>query len=739
MSNSSSIAQDQIDYGTNVEMEHALVISQHLKDGTTTEDVARMIAINHLEKDPDYYRKLSRLQNEGATGGEVIGKRHSECDDVSCGEQYNVGGSTQVVELEGGEGVLKVSAMDDEEEYTVKGTPRQIASCLNEMHGGRNFRSDGTPCEIEPTDKMHDGGVTTNPSAGIAMITHGMLLVCHPTNAQEFHSYTIPKGQYEDGETSKDTALRELKEEVGIDLPPRYLENAQIHTITTKTGRQVDYYIVHIDDLSKIDLLDYEIPRSHLQLEEVDWAGFVPFEEARNLMMPSHASVLENSMASYHSGGEINLSEIPTESLMVKDGAGDLKIYLTGARKELVYHSDCPINAKELVKRFEQENQPYEFTVNGEPYTLHEVKNMADGGEVRINLEYVDPEGIDWAKDRLIEDKIEAILKDQGIKCRRGGCNSGSGIDLQSGERDIGFVVPAKHSDKAVKAIKKELESLMIKRKDIKVSSNKYGHGGMTQKACDNYKFNTGGQVPMVGDEYMFMGEEVRVLKTRGKEIQVAVLDENGNPVKKKSFDINEFTRNATKFPKATSSTYSGFSAETIIEQLGGNRFIVMTGAKNFVKNDKEKWLSFRIGRNKSKANHIRISLLPNDTYRVEFGRIHGANFRVLDTYDDVYGEDLQKIFTSYTGMYTQLADGGKVNKFCPEGTEIQTLIFSKDWFSKPEAKDWAKRNKFKYGKVDEKEDTFRLRQQDPEDFEDDKFRTIELRDGLKAVIGCPL
>lgn len=80
-----------------------------------------------------------------------------------------------------------------------------------------------------------------------------------------------------------------------------------------------------------------------------------------------------------------------------------------------------------------------------------------------------------------------------------------------------------------------------------------------------------------------------------------------------------------------------------------------------------------------------------------------------------------------------------KNNIKCPVGTQIQTLIFSKDNFTEKSAKNWAEKNSFKYGKVDTKENTLRLRQHNPFEYKRDSFRTIELTDGVKAVIGCPI
>jgi len=67
----------------------------------------------------------------------------------------------------------------------------------------------------------------------------------------------------------------------------------------------------------------------------------------------------------------------------------------------------------------------------------------------------------------------------------------------------------------------------------------------------------------------------------------------------------------------------------------------------------------------------------------------------------------------------------------------VQTLIFSKDKFPTAEsAKAWAKAHDFKSDKVDETEESWRLRQRDPGDFQEGSFRTITLTEGVKAVIG---
>jgi hypothetical protein len=81
--------------------------------------------------------------------------------------------------------------------------------------------------------------------------------------------------------------------------------------------------------------------------------------------------------------------------------------------------------------------------------------------------------------------------------------------------------------------------------------------------------------------------------------------------------------------------------------------------------------------------------------------------------------------------------NGGEIF-VCPVGTQIQTLIFDKSMFNLRQAKAWAKKNNFENDFVDGKLNTLRIRQKDPAMFTEDGFRTIQLRQGVQAVIGCP-
>jgi len=109
--------------------------------------------------------------------------------------------------------------------------------------------------------------------------------------------------------------------------------------------------------------------------------------------------------------------------------------------------------------------------------------------------------------------------------------------------------------------------------------------------------------------------------------------------IRKKKKDVNEMTKSQ--------------AAETL-KQLGGNKFIVMTGAKRFLFSDKG--LGFKIGRNAKAVNYVHISLNGKDLYDMKFQK----GTRVLKKVNDVYGDQLQKMFTKYTGMYTSLGTMGR-------------------------------------------------------------------------------
>ena len=109
--------------------------------------------------------------------------------------------------------------------------------------------------------------------------------------------------------------------------------------------------------------------------------------------------------------------------------------------------------------------------------------------------------------------------------------------------------------------------------------------------------------------------------------------------------------------------------ARTIYEQIGGNRFVVMTGAKDIVL--LPDGLRFKIGRNKSKTNLVEIKLNGMDLYDMVFIYHRNGYLKVdhekltakwiddktelVKRYEDIYFDQLEELFTRVTGLYTRL------------------------------------------------------------------------------------
>jgi hypothetical protein len=77
-------------------------------------------------------------------GGIIEGRLHSECGDDGCGRKFQVGENGHIIEAERDEAVIVADAFMDNEEYTIEGTPSEIASALNVMGGGKNFDKGAT-------------------------------------------------------------------------------------------------------------------------------------------------------------------------------------------------------------------------------------------------------------------------------------------------------------------------------------------------------------------------------------------------------------------------------------------------------------------------------------------------------------------------------------------------------------------------------------------------------------------
>jgi ADP-ribose pyrophosphatase YjhB (NUDIX family) len=140
----------------------------------------------------------------------------------------------------------------------------------------------------------------TKVSAGVVIILCGKeLLFCHPTGHKWVDTLSFPKGGLEDGEKEIDAALRELKEETSISITKDRITNPDnpiIVDYTNKRGfryKKVYLYTVNINSPEEIGLNGKEVPTEQLQLEEIDWCGFLSAEESKQKIFHRYSHLLD--------------------------------------------------------------------------------------------------------------------------------------------------------------------------------------------------------------------------------------------------------------------------------------------------------------------------------------------------------------------------------------------------------------------------------------------------------------
>jgi len=96
--------------------------------------------------------------------------------------------------------------------------------------------------------------------------------------------------------------------------------------------------------------------------------------------------------------------------------------------------------------------------------------------------------------------------------------------------------------------------------------------------------------------------------------------------------------------------------SQTILKQLGGQRFVTMTGANSFTYAANGA-LTFRIPRRPGPQGRIRkvkIILNDNDLYVMEFYKVEkDYSVSLVERVEDIYADQLETIFTKHTGLHT--------------------------------------------------------------------------------------
>ena len=142
-------------------------------------------------------------------------------------------------------------------------------------------------------------------SAGLVLILDNKyILLGHPTGSAWNSRLTFSKGHLKLNETALDAAIRETKEEFGIDIPLDLIDKTE-HIVYYEdkkgyTYKIVKYFIVNINLNNWHNILgknfkdDLTIPKNMLQHDEIDWAAFLTKEEAEDKIFWRFKNVLNH-------------------------------------------------------------------------------------------------------------------------------------------------------------------------------------------------------------------------------------------------------------------------------------------------------------------------------------------------------------------------------------------------------------------------------------------------------------
>ena len=128
------------------------------------------------------------------------------------------------------------------------------------------------------------------------------VLLVHPGGPfwanKDAGAWSIPKGEYEDGDDPRACARREFEEELGSPLPAE-AELRELGSVRLRSGKHVIAYAATGDlDADSISSNTFTMewpPRSGVQREfpEVDRAGWFSLDEAREKLNPAQAELLD--------------------------------------------------------------------------------------------------------------------------------------------------------------------------------------------------------------------------------------------------------------------------------------------------------------------------------------------------------------------------------------------------------------------------------------------------------------
>ena len=114
-------------------------------------------------------------------------------------------------------------------------------------------------------------------SAGLVIVQNNKILLAHPVKKKlKYGTYTIPKGKLIKGETYLEAAIRETKEETGINIDIDIIDQTpHIIKYTDEDGflyKTVTYFLVY----PKEEII---LNKKNFDKNEIDWVGFIDKSE----------------------------------------------------------------------------------------------------------------------------------------------------------------------------------------------------------------------------------------------------------------------------------------------------------------------------------------------------------------------------------------------------------------------------------------------------------------------------
>ena len=120
-------------------------------------------------------------------------------------------------------------------------------------------------------------------------------LMAHPGGPyfKNVKSYGFPKGQHEPNESLKETAIREFKEETGLEIDYLRLKTC-IENITKQ--KHVYYFLYPMDeiwDTSKMHSNQFYLEKFQESFPELDDYKYVPLDDLKDVLFPQDKNLAE--------------------------------------------------------------------------------------------------------------------------------------------------------------------------------------------------------------------------------------------------------------------------------------------------------------------------------------------------------------------------------------------------------------------------------------------------------------